>query len=133
MLARGDSEVVAIFGAGPQGRTQLEAVCTVRPIKTAWVFDLDALRVEAFLADMAGQGPVPTDLRAAMTPKQALADADVICCATTSLEPVFEDADLKSGAHINGIGSYMPDMSEVPAETVARALVVVDSRDAAMA
>jgi len=41
--------------------------------------------------------------------------------------------DLKPGAHVSAIGSYMPEMQEVPAETVARALVVVDSRSAALA
>ena len=52
---------------------------------------------------------------------------------TASLTPVFADADLKPGVHINEIGSYTPTMQEVPAETVARALVVVDSYEAALA
>lgn len=133
LLARADSEVAAIFGAGAQGRTQLEGICTVRPIRMAWVHDVDPSRVEAYIAEMAGQGPIPSDLRAASSPKQAVADADVICCATTSAEPVFADADLKPGVHINGIGSYTPAMREVPPETVTRALVVVDSRVAVLA
>ena len=39
LLARQDARTVAIFGAGAQGRTQLEAVCAVRPIEKAWVYD----------------------------------------------------------------------------------------------
>jgi ornithine cyclodeaminase len=49
------------------------------------------------------------------------------------MRPVFADADLKPGVHVSGVGSYTPDMQEIPAETVARAKVVVDSRDASLA
>ena len=132
LLARPDSRVVAIFGAGVQGRTQLEAVCTVRKIETAWIFDSQAERSVAFIHEMAGQGPLPADLRAAHSPEQAVAEADIICTATTSLTPVFTDSHLKPGVHINGVGSYTPEMQEIPSETVRRALLVVDSRPAAL-
>lgn len=133
LLARTDSRVAAIFGAGTQGRTQLQAVCTVRPIHTVWIYDPDVERTRAFIDEMAGSEPVPVDLRAAESPAQATADADVICTATTSATPVFNDANLKPGVHINGVGSYTPGMQETPAETVARARVVVDSRQACLA
>jgi len=134
LLARRDARVAAILGAGAQARTQLEAVCTVRKIEQVWVYDLDRRAAEAYVEEMKGRGPpIPTDISAAGSPAQAMRNADVICTATTSRTPVFADADLKPGAHINGIGSYTPDMQEVPAETVARARVVVDSRLASLA
>jgi ornithine cyclodeaminase len=133
VLARPDAEVAAIFGAGVQGRTQLEAVCAVRPIQTAWVFDPSSERVEAFIRDLAGKSSIPSDLRVASTPAEAVREADVICTATTSSTPVFDDLDLKPGVHINGIGSYTPEMQEIPTKTIARALVVVDSRSAVLA
>jgi ornithine cyclodeaminase len=133
LLARPDSQTVAILGAGVQARTQLEAVCTVRPIRTAWVFDPRLAAVETFIGEMAGQGPVPADVRRAADARQAVAEADVVCAATTSRTPVFSDADLKAGVHINAVGSYQPDVREIPAETVVRARVFVDSRDAALA
>lgn len=133
LLARPDSKVVAVFGAGAQGRTQLEAACSVRKIESAWVFDAFVGRAEAFVREMAGKGPIPGDLRVASDPGQAVSEADIVCTATTSNTPVFADADLKSGAHVSAIGSYTPEMQEVPAETVARALVVVDSRSATLA
>jgi len=49
LLARQESSKVAIFGAGVQGRTQLEAVCTVRPIETAWIYDRSEEKVEVLL------------------------------------------------------------------------------------
>jgi alanine dehydrogenase len=133
LLARPDAHVAAIFGAGVQARTQLEAICTIRPIQTAWIYDPNHARVEALINDMAGQSPIPADLRLANNPLEAVHDADVICAATTSTKPVFSDSDLKPGVHINGVGSYTPEMQEIPVETVKRALVVVDSRSASLA
>jgi ornithine cyclodeaminase/alanine dehydrogenase-like protein (mu-crystallin family) len=133
LLARKDSKVVAIFGAGAQGRTQLEAACAVRTIEKAWIFDSDPKRAEAFAKEMAGQGAVPATLEPATTAQAAVKDADIICTATTATSPVFADADLKPGVHISGIGSYTPEMVEVPEETIVRASVFVDSRSAVLA
>jgi alanine dehydrogenase len=134
LLARPNARVAAIFGAGAQARTQLEAVCTVRRIEKVWVYDVSPDAAAAYAAEMKQRGaPIPTDVRAADSPAQAVRDADVICTATTSTTPVFADGDLKPGVHVNGIGAYTPEMQEVPAETVARAKVVVDSRSASLA
>jgi len=129
VLSRPESNVVAVFGAGAQGRTQLEAACSVRKIEKAWVFDTSIERAEDFVRDLAGSGPVPQELYVADNPGQALS----VCTATTSITPVFADADVKPGTHISSIGSYTPEMQEVPAETVTRALVIVDSREATLA
>jgi alanine dehydrogenase len=134
LLARTDARVAAIFGAGAQARTQLEAVCTVRTIEKVWVYDAVPAAAAAYVAEMKARGaPMPADISAAESPAQAVREADVICTATTSHTPVFADADLKPGIHINGIGAYTPEMQEVPAETVARATIVVDSRSASLA
>lgn len=134
LLARPDARVAAIFGAGAQARTQLEAVCTVRPIERVWVFDTATDAATAYAVEMARHGrPIPSQIRVAGSPAEAVRQADVICAATTSATPVFDDRDLKPGAHINGVGSYTPQMQEIPAATVARARVVVDSRSASLA
>lgn len=132
LLAPSDCKTVAIFGAGVQSRTQLEAVCTVRPIETVWVYDPQHARQEDFIARMAGRRPIPRDVRPAKNPTEAVGRADIICTATTSARPVFDDADLKPGVHINAVGSYQPHVQEIPADTVVRALLVVDSREAAL-
>jgi ornithine cyclodeaminase len=46
---------------------------------------------------------------------------------------VFRDEDVRPGTHISAVGAYTPEMQEIPAETVARATVVVDAVDAALA
>jgi ornithine cyclodeaminase len=132
ILARPDSQVAGIFGAGVQSRTQLEAICSIRPIQKVLVFDPRQDQVEEFIQDMAGLGPIPTDLQPASDPQEAVSQADIICCATSSSTPVFADRDLKSGVHINGVGSYTPEMQEVPPETVKRAALFIDSRPAAL-
>ncbi len=131
LLARPDSHVAAVFGAGVQGRTQLEAVCAVRPIEQAWIYDPKPPAARAYAEEMGARLGIP--VRPAATPAEAVREADVICTATTSATPVFDDADLKPGVHINAIGAYTPQMQEIPAETVVRARVVVDHRPAALA
>ena len=132
LLSRPDSKVAAIFGAGAQGRTQLEAACTARGIETVFVFDANYEKAHTFAEEMKGKGPIPQDIRTASSPKEAVELADIICTATTSTKPVFDDKDLKAGTHISAVGSYTPEMQEIPVETVRRAKVVVDSRSASL-
>lgn len=127
LLARKDSKVVAIFGAGVQGRTQLEAACSVRNIETVFIVNPTPDKARAFAQEMAGHNSIPIDIRVAKTAREAIENADIICTATTSSKPVFDDHDIKPGTHVSAVGAYTPQMQEVPVETVARARVVVDS------
>lgn len=133
LLAREDAHVLAVFGAGVQARSHIRAVCTVRSIERVWVYAPTRAHVEALIQELAGQGPIPGDMRAAESPSQALAEADIVCTTTTSATPVFAEEDLRPGTHINAVGSYTPHMVEIPLEVVARAYVVVDSRESARA
>src|SRR5688572_12672623 len=132
LLARKDSKILAIFGAGAQARTQLEAACTARNIETVFLFSPNTERAQVLAEEMKGKNPIPKDVRVARSTKEAIEHADVICTATTSSKPVFEDKDLKAGVHISAVGSYTPEMQEVPAETLQRAKIYVDSRSAAL-
>jgi ornithine cyclodeaminase/alanine dehydrogenase-like protein (mu-crystallin family) len=131
LLARRGAHVAAIFGAGAQGRTQLEAVCAVRPIREAWVYDVVLERAVAYADEMSQRLSLPVGV--AESPAGAVRRADVICTATTSSSPVFEDADVRPGTHVNAVGAYTPQMQEIPAETVLRAKVVIDHREASLA
>ncbi|MFW9871368.1 MAG: ornithine cyclodeaminase family protein [Candidatus Thorarchaeota archaeon] len=131
LLARRDSHRAAIFGAGAQGRTQLEAVCAVRPIEQAWVFDPKRKSARDYADEMSTQLSLPVYV--ARSPAEALQNADVVCTATTSSTPVFADGHIKPGVHINAVGAYTPQMQEVPAETVVRAKVVIDHTESSMA
>jgi ornithine cyclodeaminase/alanine dehydrogenase-like protein (mu-crystallin family) len=125
-LARADARVAAVIGAGAQGRRQLEAVCCVRRIREALVFDSDPAAAARFAEEMADSLGIPVRALHAVSEIRA---ADVVCTATSSNTPVLADADLAPGTHINAIGAYRPDAREIPGETVARARLVVDSRE----
>lgn len=127
LLSRPESKIVAVFGAGPQGRTQLEAACNTRAIETAYIFDPTPAKAEALAQELSGLRNITTDIRVAGSPKEAIQQADIICTATTSSSAVFNDEDLKSGVHISAVGAYTPEMQELPEATVARARIVVDS------
>jgi ornithine cyclodeaminase len=131
LLARRESRTVALFGAGAQAITHLFAMCAVRPIEKILICSRTPSRVAALIAEFAGRPAIPAELIVADSVQQALQDADIVCCTTTSMTPIFDDADLKPGVHINAVGSYTPHAAEVPPQTLCRALVVVDSRDAA--
>jgi len=131
LLARPEIRTAAIFGAGAQGRTQLEAVCAVRPIEQAWVFDPDLERSLAYASEMSTR--LSLRVNVAASPAEAVQNADVVCTATTSAAPVFDDANLQPGVHINAVGAYTPHMQEIPVETVVRAKVVVDHLESSMA
>jgi len=129
-LAREDASRAAIFGAGPQGCAQLEAVSAVRPIRQAWIFDINREASQAFAVEMAQR--TAANIRVARNPSEAVANVDIICTATNSAQPVFDDRDIRPGTHINAVGVYKPHMQELPADTVKRARIVVDSRQACM-
>jgi alanine dehydrogenase len=133
LLARAESHCLAVLGAGAQGRTQIEAACTVREIRTVWIYDPRQESARQVADELAGHGPIPGDIRLATTSQEAVTEADIICTATTSASPVFAHAHVRAGTHISAVGSFTPDMQEIPAETVLQARVIVDSRSAALA
>lgn len=128
VLARKDAKTVAIFGAGVQARTQLEAVCAVRDIETAWIYSPNVEHVAKFIAEMSGN--LKAKLHAANSPAEAMAAADIVSAASTSHTPVFAASDVHPGMHINAAGTHTAEGIEVPAEVIANARVTVDSRSA---
>ncbi len=128
-LARTNAHTLAIFGAGVQAPFQVLAVCAVRPITRVLIVNRGRERAEQLCTTLVAAG-VQAELRI-VDAKTALAAADVVCCATSSPAPIFDDADLRDGTHINGVGSFTPHMVEVPTATLARARVFVDQHAAA--
>jgi ornithine cyclodeaminase/alanine dehydrogenase-like protein (mu-crystallin family) len=130
LLAREDARVCTIFGAGVQGRTQLEAVCAARSIEKAYIYDPSTAASAKFADEMGRQ--LSLEIHPESSPEKAVRDADIICCASISETPVFNDGDLPAGVHINAVGSYKPHVQEVPAEMVLRSRLYVDHRESAL-
>jgi ornithine cyclodeaminase len=127
-LAREDARSLLIFGAGTQARAHLEAMLEVRDLTSLVVVDPATERAEALAALGAGRG-----LSARVGSADDVPGADIICCCTTSREPVVRGALLSPGTHIAAMGAYRPDMREVDAEALRRSSVLVETRDAALA
>jgi ornithine cyclodeaminase len=140
-LARPDAAVLAVIGAGVQAREQIAAVVAVRPIRRVLVYARRPEGVRVLIEDMRPRmntgtqtSTEPIEFVAAGSADDAVREADVVCTATTSLTPVFDGGVLRPGTHVNGVGSYRPDMRELDATTLQRAdRIVVDQRAAALA
>jgi ornithine cyclodeaminase/alanine dehydrogenase-like protein (mu-crystallin family) len=124
-MAREDATTVGVIGTGSQARTQLEAVCAVRPIQRAWVFSRTPERRESFAKEMAQE--LGIEVRAAETAEAAVRDATIVCVITNAREPVVDGEAFAPGTHINAAGSNSWSRRELDDTAVRRSdLVVVD-------
>ena len=125
LLARRDASVMALFGAGVQARTQLEAVRCVRDIREVRIVSPTGSSAAALASELEG-----IDARRVDDPNEAIAGADIVVAATSSSTPVFDGSRVEPGTHVTGVGSFTTDMREVDTELIVRARVIVDQRDA---
>ena len=135
ILSRKDSKILALFGTGGQAVTQLEAVLTVRKIEEVRVFDIFQDRAKEFAKKMSEKFSKKFNVRiiAAESSDKAIENADIITTVTTSKKPVFDASKVKKNVHINGVGSYTPDMQEIPEDILVKAnKIYVDTRDGAI-
>lgn len=123
LLANPEANVLAVFGAGVQARTQVEAVAAVRPLKKVWVFNRTRSHAETFAQEMSAS--LGIEMQVAEDPNR-LAEAQIICTATTASTPIFEKEQLAPGAHINAVGAYRKDMAEIHPEVVKVSELFVD-------
>jgi len=126
-LSRKDSSKLAIFGCGSQGKTQLEAVDAVRDLDKIWIFDQSPEIAENFLKEMSCKTKATIEISKDLS---VLKEVDIICTATNSESPLFYKEHLKSGVHINAIGSYKPNMQELDPEIIISALSYFDDKNA---
>ncbi len=129
-LARSDASTVGLFGAGKQARTQLLAVCAVRPIRAIRVYSRRPDVCRAFCEEMT---PLcKCSVEPAQRPEDAARNLDVVITATNSREPVLFGDWLSEGTHLNIIGSNFLSKTEIDVRTVERAgLITVDDKDQA--
>lgn len=125
-LARQDATRAAIIGTGRQARTQLEAVTHVRKLSSAKVFGRDEQRRLTFCREM--EQRTHLEVQPAASAEEAARFADIVITATTARVPVVQGEWLRPGAHLNAIGSNMPNHRELDDATLARtSLITVDS------
>jgi len=130
LLARADAEVLLVIGTGVQALTHARAILRVRKIKDLRVAGRDA-RARADFARKLSQ-ELGVEVKSFPVAKEAFAGAHIVCAATHAEEPVVRGEWLAPGMHVNSVGLNSRGR-EVDAATVKCSLLVVESRQAALA
>jgi ornithine cyclodeaminase/alanine dehydrogenase-like protein (mu-crystallin family) len=130
VLARPDARVLAILGAGVQGRAHLDALLPVREFDQVRVYAPNREHAAAVAAagDGAGGGSTAA-VSVAASAEDAVRGADVVVTATSSREPVLRAGWLGTGVHVNAVGASVPSARELDVETVVASALFCDSRD----
>ena len=118
-LAREDAKVLAILGAGVQGRSHLDAVGRVRDFSEVRIASRDPAHAEALAAEVG--------TTAVSSFEEAVRGADVVCACTSSAEPVLRRDWLEPGTHVTSVGSSM-EGPELDRETITAGLLAIESR-----
>jgi ornithine cyclodeaminase/alanine dehydrogenase len=131
LLANPDAKIVAVIGSGLEARTNLQAVCAVRPIERVTVFSPNPERQARFAARM---GPeLGVDVRAVDSPEACVRGAEIVVVATNSFgrpDPIaYRGAWMEPGVLVDAIGSTSTFLREIDTDTFQRAeCIVVDSK-----
>lgn len=133
ILARANAKTALLIGTGGQALCQLEALLNVRNLSTVWVCGRNYETTKQFVDKLAFY-----DFNTKIIPikhiDEVITEADIITAITTSNTPVFDGSLVKNGTHINGMGSYTPQMQELPEDVVIKAdKIFFDTKEGVLA
>src|SRR5262249_16737271 len=97
-LAREDARTVAVLGAGAQAAGHVRAIAALRKLDHIRCYSRTADKREAFCREM--QQHTGITVRGVSTPEQAVRGADIVLCATNSVNQVFAGEWLAPGMHV---------------------------------
>lgn len=128
-LAKENATSLGVIGAGRQARTQIFAICAVRPIESIIVLGRDQAKTFQFCEEMSSELGVPVTVA---KDHLDLYDCSIICTATTSHKPVLFRKNLRPGTHINSIGANRMERQELDDEVIPKcSIVTVDNKNQA--
>ena len=131
-LARPDSTVAGVFGAGWQAEGHVRAICAALPLERVKVFSRRSERLAAFCTRLATETGV--DIVPGSSAEETVRGSDLIGTVTTAAQPLFDAEWLEEGAHINAAGSNALIRQELSEAAVRRcSLVTVDAVPTALA
>jgi ornithine cyclodeaminase len=128
-LARKDASHLLMIGAGALAAQLIRAHASVRPITRVSLWNRTRRRAIALAFGLSVEGievEIVDDL------ESALAEADIVSCATLSAAPLVRGAKLRKGTHVDLVGGYTPKMREADDDTIKRAKIFVDTRGGAL-
>lgn len=130
-LARADATRLLLVGTGHLAPWMARAHAALRPGLTAVeVWGRDAVKAADLARRLAGEG-LPARPAEALRP--AVEAADIVCCATTSEQPLVRGDWLRPGTHLDLVGAFRRTMREVDDLAVARSRCVCDTFAGALA
>jgi ornithine cyclodeaminase/alanine dehydrogenase-like protein (mu-crystallin family) len=121
-LAARDCTRLVVFGAGPQAVGHVAAIRSVRGVDDVVIVGRDQARAQALAARINARTGTPGDV----------ATADIVVCATTATQALFDGALVRSNACVIAVGSHQPQVRELDATLMRRADVVVEDRVTAL-
>jgi ornithine cyclodeaminase/alanine dehydrogenase-like protein (mu-crystallin family) len=126
-LAAVDATTLVVFGCGPQAWGHVEAARAVRPINQVIAVGRDPGRAGEFAQRVTGAG-----VDCVVGDPSAVADADIVVCATTAGHPLFPGDLVRDEACIVAVGAYEPQRRELDSNLMGRATVVVEDASTAL-
>ncbi|RIN69950.1 ornithine cyclodeaminase family protein [Staphylococcus simulans] len=130
-MSREDATTLGMFGTGGMAYEQFLGNIEVRPINTVLLYNRTTEKAQDFKTRILKDYP-DLNVQVLENVSKLVKQADIINCQTPSTQPVFNAEDVQPGTHINGIGSYQPDMKELDANIFTQAeSVVVDDLEGA--
>ena len=128
-LSKPDATSLLMIGTGALSSNLIRAHAAVRPIDKVFVWgrNLDKAR------DICNQfSNAPYSVKAVATIEEKIGRADIISCATLSNLPLVCGQYLRSGQHLDLVGSYKKDMREADSAAINRSSLFVDSYQGAL-
>jgi alanine dehydrogenase len=130
LLARDDASVLAILGTGVQARAHARALPRVRAIAEIRLAGRDFEKATALAGELRAE--LDVDVQPTASYEEACRGADIVCATTAAHDPVVHRAWLSPGVHVASVG-YNPAGREIDDDTIASALLCVESRSAVLA
>ncbi len=135
-LSRPDAASLLMIGTGALAPHLIRVHAKVRPITQVMIWGRDQSKAKYLALELKGSLPGavgrPIEVRAVADRQAAVAQADIVSCATLSKEPLVEGEWLHAGQHIDLVGAYTPEMRESDNEAIRRANIYVDTRAGAL-
>jgi ornithine cyclodeaminase/alanine dehydrogenase len=127
-MARSNSKVATICGAGVQGRIQLKAVLAAAALDRVYIWDINRDAAASFAREMAAKHSLDVRPTPDLSP---VLESDIVVTCTSSRHPFLTPDLVRPGTFISAVGADNSDKSEIHPELYARSLVVVDSLEQA--
>jgi ornithine cyclodeaminase len=127
VLARQNARRLTILGYGEQAATHARAIAKVRPLESIVVWGRSHERARVFAERMQAELAVPVTTAGCV--EEAVAQAEIICTVTPAVEPILKGDWVRTGTHVNLVGSSHAGPTEVDNQLVVRSRFVADSRE----